>query len=634
MRVLRQDIQQGRRKGAPANSSVLPAVVHVVPRQLPAPPRGFTGRTGELRVLSRLLERGTKDPGDVLIAALTGMAGIGKTALAVHWAHAVAGQYPDGQLFVNLQGFGPSGAPVAPAAALSGFLAALGVPSARIPADTHGRAALYRSLLAGRRMLIVLDNARNAEQVRPLLPGSPGCFVLVTSRNWLAGLAAAEGAQPVPLAVLTESESHDVLAANLGVSRTNGEPAAVSELISLCGGLPLALRNVAARVGARPGVPLAAFAASMRDVGMRLDALETREAATSVRMVFSWSRAKLGKAAARMFRLLAMHPGPDITVPAAASLAGVPDGQAHLALAELCDEHLLTEHVPGRYACHDLVRAYAAESAYDTDSAAERRAAVYRVLDYYLHTASLAADFLSPHHTDFTPSRPQLGVTLEKIGGPGHAAEWFDNERQVLLAVVVAAAEQGFTPHAWELPWVAGWYYQGEECWLRLAAAQQSALGVAVRLGDATGQAMAHQHLGWLRFLLGDADSAAGHLDAAAELARKTDDGRIGALTAICRAYVLQSQGRAVEAMIAATHALRLYQATGDRRGEVRALYMIGWHLVQLGDHEQAADFSSTALRVYRESGWPADARSREMPLIFTKRKLAPRYPSFDPSNC
>ncbi|MGD0703125.1 MAG: BTAD domain-containing putative transcriptional regulator [Trebonia sp.] len=608
MRVLRQDIQQGSWEGAPPGSPVLPAIVHVVPRQLPAPPRGFTGRARELRVLSGLLERDARDPGDVVIAALTGMAGVGKTALAVHWAHAVAGQYPDGQLFVNLQGFSPSGAPITPAEALCGFLTALGVPSTRIPADTRGQAALYRSLLAGRRMLIVLDNARDAEQVRPLLPGSPGCFVLVTSRNWLAGLAAAEGAQPVPLEVLTESESQAVLVANLGMSRAMAEPTAVSELISLCGRLPLALCDVAARASARPGVPLAAFAASMRDMGMRLDALETREAATSVRMVFSWSRAKLGKAAARMFRLLAVHPGPDITVPAAASLAGIPDGQALLALAELCDEHLLTEHAPGRYACHDLVRAYAAEAAHTTDSAAERRAAVYRVLDYYLHTASLAADFLCPYHTEVTRSRPQLGVTLEKIGGPEQAAEWFDNERHVLLAMIATAAEQGYAPHAWQLPWVAGWYYQGEEYWLRLAAAQESALGVAAGLDDPTGQAMARQHLGWLRFLLGDIVSAARHLDAAAELARKLDDRRIGALTAICRAYLLQSQGRPLEAMIAATHALRLYQAAGDRRGEVRALYMIGWHLVQLGDHQRAADFSSTALRVYRESPWTLTA--------------------------
>jgi DNA-binding SARP family transcriptional activator/transcriptional regulator with XRE-family HTH domain len=614
VRVLRQDIRQGNRAVTPVGSLELPAAVSVVPRQLPAPPRGFTGRADELHVLSGLLERAHRDPSDVVIAALTGMAGIGKTALAVHWAHAVADRYPEGQLFVNLHGLSPSGAPITPAEALCGFLTALGVPPVQIPADTDGQAALYRSLLVGRRMVIVLDNARDAEQVRPLLPGSPGCLVLVTSRNWLTGLAAAEGAQLISLGVLTESESHDLLATNLGISRATAESTAVSELISLCGRLPLALRDVAARALARPGVPLAALATSMRDVRKRLDALETREAATSVRMVFSWSRAKLGKAAARMFRLLGMLPGPDITVPAAASLAGVPHEQAHLALAELCDEHLLMEHAPGRYACHDLLRAYAAEWARATDSEAERRDAVHRVLDYYLHTASAAADFLCPHHTVDSWSLPRPGVTLEKIDDMGQAAEWFDNERHVLLAMIATAAEEGYAPHGWELPWVAGWFYEGEACWQRLAAAQESALGVADSLGDQAGLAMAHQHLGWLRFLLGDIVSAASHLDAAAELAGKLDDRRIGALAGISSAYLLQSQDCLLEAMIRATHALRLYRAAGDQRGEVRALKMIGWHLVQLGDYERAVDFSSRALRIYRDSLWSADSRLQTMP--------------------
>jgi DNA-binding SARP family transcriptional activator/DNA-binding XRE family transcriptional regulator len=604
VRVLRQDIRQGNREGAAAGLPPLPATVHVVPRELPAPPRGFTGRASELQRLSELPERDPEDSINVPIAVLTGMAGIGKTGLAVHWAHAVADRYPDGQLFVNLKGFSPSGAPVTPAEALNGFLTALSIPPVRIPADTDGKAALYRSLLVGRRILIVLDNAREAEQVRPLLPGSPGCLVLVTSRNWLTGLAAAEGAQLIPLGVLTESESYDLLAANLGMSRATAEPTAVSELISLCGRLPLALCDVAARAIARPGLPLNALAVSMRDVRMRLDALETREEATSVRMVFSWSRAKLGKAAARMFRLLGLHPGPDITVPAAASLAGVKHGQAYLALAELCDEHLLTEHAPGRYACHDLLHAYAAEWARTTDSEGERRAAMYRVLDYYLYTASLAANFLCPYHTEVTRPRTQPGVTLEKIGGPEQAAEWFDNERPVLLALIDAATEGGYAPHAWELPWVAGWYYRDEALWQRLVAAQETALRVAVGVDDPVGQARARQHLGWLKFLLGDMVSAASHLDAAAELARKLGDGRIGALVGMIRAYLLQSQGHLMEAMIAATQALRLYHAAGDRIGEVRALYTIGGQLVELGDHRQAVDFSSRALRVYRESLW------------------------------
>ena len=460
MRVLRQDIFAGNQGRPHVRPPALPATVHVVPRQLPAGPRSFVGRARELAALSALVERDLRQASGVAIAALTGMAGIGKTALAVYCAHQVADRFPDGQLFVNLRGSGPSGTPVMPTDAVRGFLTALGVPPLRIPPDTDGQAALYRSLLAGRRMLIVLDNAQNAEQVRPLLPGSPGCLVLVTSRNRLTGLVAAEGAYLTTLGVLTEAESHDLLASNLDARQATAEPATVSELIALCGRLPLALCDVAARAVARPGLPLATLSAEMRDTRRRLDALETGEPVTSVRMVFSWSRARLGNPASRMFRLLGVHPGPDITVPAAASLAGLSPGQAHLAVAELCDEHLLTEYVPGRYTCHDLLRSYAAEEASTRESEAARRDAMHRMLDHYLHAAAVATGFLYPcqypcqPEMTWTPSQP--GVTLERIGGPGQAAEWFENEQHVLLGVIRQAAEGGYAPYAWKLPWTAG----------------------------------------------------------------------------------------------------------------------------------------------------------------------------------
>jgi DNA-binding SARP family transcriptional activator/DNA-binding XRE family transcriptional regulator len=464
VRVLRQDIRAENRGRAHARQPAPGAAVHVAPRQLPAAPRCLTGRAGELAALSALVERDLAQASGVVIAALTGMAGIGKTALAVHWAHQVADRFPDGQLFVNLRGSSPSGTPVTPTDAVRGFLTALGVPPARIPLDTDGQAALYRSLLADRRMLIVLDDALDAEQVRPLLPGSPGCLVLATSRNRLTGLAAAEGAHLMTLDVLTAAESGDLLAWNLGAGRAAVEHVAVSELIALCGRLPLALCDVAARAVARPGLPLAALVAEMQDARRRLDALETGDSATSVRMVFSWSRAKLGKSASRMFRLLGVHPGPDIPGSAAASLAALPRGQAFLALAELCDEHLLTECAPGRYTCHDLLRSYAEEEARIRESEADRRAAMRRVLDHYLHAASTASGFLCPHHTEVTWPTPLPGVMLEEIGGPGQAAEWFENEQHVLLNLISQAAEGGYAPYAWELPWVAGWYYRGKAC--------------------------------------------------------------------------------------------------------------------------------------------------------------------------
>jgi len=451
-------------------------------------------------------------------------------------------------------------------------------------------------------MLIVLDNAQDAEQVRPLLPGSPGCLVLVTSRNRLTGLAAAEGAHLMTLGVLTEAQSYDLLASNLDAGRATAEPVAVSELTALCARLPLALCDAAARAVARPGLPLAAFATEMRDARRRLDALETGEPVTSVRMVFSWSRARLTSPASRMFRLLGVHPGPDITVPAAASLAGLSPGQAYLALADLCDEHLLTEHVPGRYTCHDLLRSYAAEEAGTRESEADRRAAVHRVLDHYLHAALVASGFLYPSQAEVTRTPPEPGVTLEEIGGPGQAADWFENEQHVLLAMIRQAAEGGYTPYAWELPWITGWYFRDEACWQGLAAAQESALTVASRLGDLAGLAMARQHLGWLRFLLGDFVSAEQHLDEAIELVRQFDDGRLSVPAGISRAYVLQWQDHILDATARAGQAPRLCDVVEDQRGEARALYMIGWYLIQLGDHQKAAHVSSRALIAYRES--------------------------------
>jgi DNA-binding SARP family transcriptional activator/transcriptional regulator with XRE-family HTH domain/tetratricopeptide (TPR) repeat protein len=606
LRVLRQDIRAGNGGRTGARPLALAAAGQVVPRQLPAAPRGFTGRAGELAALSGLQERESREASGVVIAALTGMAGIGKTALAVHWAHRVADQFPDGQLFVNLRGSSLSGTPVTPTEALCSFLTALGAPSARIPADTDGQAALYRTLLVGCRMLIVLDNAQDARQVRPLLPGSPGCLVVVTSRNRLTGLAAAEGAHLITLSPLTDSESRDLLSTNLGIEPARAEPAAVSELIVLCGRLPLALRDVAARAVARPGLPLSSLVAEMQDTRDRLDVLDTGESATSVRVVFSWSRAKLGDQASRMFRLLGIHPGPDITVSTAASLAGLPRGQAGLALTELGDEHLLTEYAPGRYGFHDLLRAYAAERARDNDSDAERRAAVRRVLDYYLHTARAAAALLCPYRTEVTWSRPQPGVVLEEIGGPAQAAEWFENERHALLAMIGQAAEEGHAPHAWELPWVAGWHFHDQVYRQRLVVAQESALAVAVRQGDLAGQAMARQHLGWLSFLLGDTVSAHDYLDEADELAGQLDDGRLRGLTGLSRAYVLQSQNHLREAVTQVRRALRLCHA-GDLGGEAHAHYAIGWHSVQLGDSQHALNFTSQVLTLYRESLCAAD---------------------------
>jgi tetratricopeptide (TPR) repeat protein len=297
----------------------------------------------------------------------------------------------------------------------------------------------------------------------------------------------------------------------------------------------------------------------MRDPQWRLDAFETGESATSVRVVFSWSGARLSESAERMFRLLGLHAGPDITVPVAASLAGLPRSQAHVALAELCHEHLLAEQSPGRYACHDLLRAYAAEEACIRDSDDERNAAVHRVLDHYLHTADRASTVLYSCYTRLTDDQPRPGVRPEEIADCGEAAKWFDSERQVLLAAIDQAAAEGFAPHAWQLPYAAGLFFRGEPFWRQLAAAQETALTVAAELGDLAGRVLAHYHLGLLRFCLGDDVAACHHLDQAIELAGALGDRQLCAKVGFARVAVLKSQDRTLEALVQAGQLLRLY---------------------------------------------------------------------------
>ena len=336
------------------------------------------------------------DPGAaIVITVITGTAGVGKTALAVHWAHRISDRYPDGQLYVNLRGFDPTGTAVAPAEAIRGFLDAFGVTPPQIPLSLQAQAALYRSLLAGRRVLILLDNAAEDDQIRPLLPGSPGCLVIVTSRNELRGLIVTEGAHPVDLDLLSTAEARQLLSRRAGESRVLAELPAADDIIALCARLPLALMLVAARAAAHPGFRLAALAAELREAGGSLDAFSGQDQATNVRAVFAWSYLRLSTPARRLFRLLGLHYGPDISTPAVASLAGMAREQIRPALAELARAHLVTERVPGRFAFHDLLRAYATELAGAHDSDDYRRAARRRMLDHYLHSAYRADELLS-----------------------------------------------------------------------------------------------------------------------------------------------------------------------------------------------------------------------------------------------
>jgi DNA-binding SARP family transcriptional activator len=573
------------------------------PTMLPTAVPGFTGRLREMQALSAMLSDTAPGGCPVVITAIGGTAGVGKTALAVHWARQAAGAFPDGQLYVNLRGFGPSAEPLPPAEALREFLDALHVPASQIPPGLPGRQALYRSLLAGQRLLILLDNASDPAQVRPLLPDTPDALVLVTSRNELTGLIAANGARPLSLDVLTETEAHQLLAGRIGADRMAAEPAAAHELITRCARLPLALAITAARAAAQPAFPLAALAAELRDARGRLDALATGEDATDVRAVLSWSYQSLPASAARMFRLLAIHPGPDITAPAAASLAGLDLSQARAQLRELTRCHLLAEPAPGRYAFHDLLRAYATELAQCEDTQSERQAALGRTLDHYLHTAHTGAMLLNAHRAPITPSPAHPGTLPEDLDDHVQALAWFTAEHQVLLAVIGQAARTGFDVHAWQIPWALIDFLNWQGQWHDLLAVQHSALVAAGQLCDTAALAGAHRAIGQAGLGLGSLDDARAHLSRALALYRELGDCTGQAGTHIALGHILDRMDCCREALAHARQALRLFKEADSLPGEARALNNMGWYHARLGDHQQALVRSRQALRLQRELG-------------------------------
>ena len=579
-----------------------------VPRQLPPPPRHFAGRQAELRALTRFLEESAGPGRTVVVSAIDGTAGIGKTALAVSWAHRVADRFPDGQLYVNLRGFDPAGTPMEPGEALRGFLDALGVPPRRVPSGLDAQTGLYRTLLADRRMLVVLDNAADVSQVLPLLPSSPTALVLVTSRNRLASLVAAQGAHPLALDLLSPADARELLARHLGPARLAAEPAAAAAIIQRCAQLPLALSILAARAATQPEVPLAALVAELDATPDALDAFDTGDRAMDVRAVFSWSYRRLGAGAARLFRLLGPHPGPDIGVPAAASLAGVPVAEARAHLAELARAHLVEKHpVEGdsrsRYRCHDLLRTYATELSGTADTEAGRRAATHRVLDHYLHTATAAALLLYPHRHSIDLAPLQPGAAPAGLATVAEALAWFDAEHAVLMAAVDRAAADGFDRHAWQLPQTLTHYLERSGRWYDWLSAQQVALAATRRLADPAGQARIHRSMAGACARLGRSDEAHTHLRAALDLFVALGDRVAEANVHGDMAEAFGLAGRYREAVAENQRALELHRAIGNRVGEAGALNGIGWYSALLGEYERALECCQAGLAVQVELG-------------------------------
>ena len=612
--ILRQDPELDAPTPAAASHLASPAAAQAlaspkmpIPAQLLGAVPAFAGRNAELARLDAILpavaEAGLPAPAAVVIAAVSGTAGVGKTALALHWAHQVAERFPDGQLHVNLRGFDPGGPALEPGEAVGRFLDAFGIPVARIPAGLPAQAALYRSLLAGKRVLVLLDNARDVAQVRPLLPGSPGCLAIVTSRNHLTGLVATEGAYPLTLDLPTAAEARDLLSSRLGADRIASEPDAVDDIIAGCARLPLALTIAAARAATNPSFPLAVFATELSEATRALDPFHGDDLATDVRAVFSWSYHALSTDAARLFRLLGLPPGPDIAIAAAASLAAIPPDRARALLAELTRAHLLSEPVPGRYAFHDLLHAYATEQAHAHDSRDSRDAAVRRVLDHYLHTAHSAAMLMEPYLDPIALVPLWPGVIVGEPATADDAMCWFTAEHATLLVAVQLAANAGCGTHAWQLAWTLTTFLLRRGLWNDQAMACKTGLDAARRTGDTVGEAHSLH-----RLALGYARS--GRIRDAYPLFRRAlrQFGNIGdhasqAYMHVNLGWLSERQQRPAEALSHALRAQDLYRAADHRTGQAMVLNEIGYSHALLGNYQQALTYCQRALAAIQELG-------------------------------
>lgn len=591
VRRLRSEITQGRREPA-----------GLVPRQLPLAPRAFSGRADALAELDHLLA----DDAAPRVALLDGAGGVGKTATALHWAHSAADRFPDGQLYANLRGFDPASAPVPPATVVRGFLDALGVAKGRVPVSEEAQLALYRGVVAGRRLLVVLDNARDADQVGPLLPGPGASVTVVTSRATLSGPAPAQDLRRVALGTLTPGEGLDLLALRVGAERTAAEPEAARRIVARCAGLPLAIVIAAARVLARPAFPLSAVADELADGGARLDALGDDDAMADVRSVFATSYRALSPDGARLFRLLGTHPGPDVSREATRALAAAEDAEndtADAALAELTRVNLVTEHAPGRYAMHDLVAEYARERARLDEPPGQRDAALRRLTRWYLGVA------LEMDRRRWPARVPQAFVTDPgpvDVPDQGPAA-WFRAEGAVLLAVVDDAARaQGLDAEAVSLVWAlySTLSYHADlrdALWAGLVTARD----VALRTGDRPAELWCLRYLAAMAAVAGRTAQGEDLRRRTVDLATELDDPR--ALQMAHQGYAgdLVRWGRSADAVGQAEQALVHGRRTGEAYYEAHALNILAWALAHDGDLARALPLAEQALALLNDADNP-----------------------------
>ncbi|MER7397962.1 BTAD domain-containing putative transcriptional regulator [Streptomyces sp. NPDC000151] len=574
-----------------------------VPCLLPGDVAGFTGRARQLVQLDELT---AQDPASTaaVICLVSGTPGVGKTALTVHWAHRVRQAFPDGQLYVNLRGYDPE-QPMAAGEALARLLAALGLRGQDIPLDVADRSARYRSELAGRRMLIILDNAATPEQIRPLLPGAPTCPTIVTSRDALPGLVALHGAHRLDLDLLPAEDAHALLHQLIG-PRVEAEPQAAVALADRCRRLPLALRLTAELAAARPHHSLAELAAELADRERQLDFLQADEdPSTDVRAVFSWSYQRLPAQAARAFRLLALHPGPDWDRHATAALIGAPPDQVRSLLDRLARAHLIQPTGPHRYTMHDLLRAYAAELATTTDPPADRHAALTRLFDHYLATATTATTTLHQHRVEQRPApAPSPSPTsAPPIGDPEAARAWLDAERANLAAVCAHAAGRGWEGHAVQLATTLFRYLDTGGHYVEGLTIHTHAHQAARHNGDHNGEAQVLTYLGYVYWRQGHFQRAIDQHRQALDVFRRTgnQDGQASALTYLGLVY--WRQGHYTRAADQHRRALDLFRGTGNRYGQAYAHLVLGLVHWRQGHYAWAADQHRRARDLFEQLG-------------------------------
>ncbi|MDG4830089.1 tetratricopeptide repeat protein [Solwaraspora sp. WMMD1047] len=562
-----------------------------VPQQLPAPPRMFTGRVREVAALARV-----HDASALAISTIDGMAGIGKTALAVHVAHHIVGRYPDGQIFIDLHGYTCGVEPVDSKAALDHALRALGIPAAQIPAGLDERAALYRTRLADKQVLLVLDNAATESQVQPLLPGAPGSMVLVTSRHRLPGL---DPTYTLSLDTLPVPDAITLFTRVAGVGQPRDEsPDLLIELVHRCGQLPLAIRIAAARLRSHPTWSLTHLVERLRDPQHRLTELEAGQRSVTATLDLSFRH--LDTDLQQAYRLLGRHPGPDLERYATAALLNVTVGHADRTLDRLLDAHLLQEPTPGRYRFHDLTRAHAATGSL-TESTA--RAAISRLLDHYRHVAALAMDAAYPAEREHRPPVPAANTPRPELSTPASALRWLDTEHGNLLAAVRHAAQQHHADHVRHLSGILHRHLRTRGLYHDTETLHQQALATARATGNRVHGVDALGGLADIRRLQGRHEEAADDFGEALRIARATGY-RVGELTALTGlGHIHRLQGRPRQAAEHYEQALRIARATGHRPGELTALGSLGDIRRRQGLPEQAAEHYRQALRIAKATG-------------------------------